>query len=627
MVHSTGNEHRSSKKRRGTKRAAEGDGRDDARQTSGETTREWFEPQHAAPREPRGGTKAAMTHHVPETGAKHKADADPASGTDPERSLHVSRRKLLLAGGGLAAAFAGLETLRQFASVPVRLSAGSASGHGAQAASAALSDIQFDLSAFASPALTINGVVVSFPPVYTLFAPAKLSSTPTQDDQRQLDDALDRIEEVYPFSAEGVFTFIAYSLPYFNRFPSWMFNTLVPRLASDNTRFVLEEAVPAPTDVSPVNTGITKLTYNVPVRIEQNDMLFTLRSDNVDNLWDVMAFLGGSNRLGGEHVPSPKLSADLTFTSARVMFVQQGLPHTVAVNNKLPFAPFVNPQSPMWMGFADQQVDSSAPAQNVTFVGGGGIDLTTAEPGDYFDLGSMQHLSHDILDMVQWFDLDAAGNPGDDGTFLEHVQYMFRADPPPALGNADQFTNGGGPAFLNNVFQGAGDAARSAQGIGTLPAAGQPEHRMGHNSCLQRSSRTAGGDPVHLRMDGPGFDNLDVPDGTEQAKLHFTVFVPSADFFATMRTNMASLDLQNEFGVDPSDNGLERFITATRRQNFLIPPRRHRAFPFAELGHSNPSQSRVSSSSVNRASAPSNASNGSAGNGSHGHNGRNGQHG
>ena len=34
----------------------------------------------------------------------------------------------------------------------------------------------------------------------------------------------------------------------------------------------------------------------------------------------------------------------------------------------------------------------------------------------------------------------------------------------------------------------------------------------------------------------------------------------------------ASLDLVQQFGVDPDDNGLERFLTATRRQNFLIPP-------------------------------------------------------
>jgi hypothetical protein len=35
--------------------------------------------------------------------------------------------------------------------------------------------------------------------------------------------------------------------------------------------------------------------------------------------------------------------------------------------------------------------------------------------------------------------------------------------------------------------------------------------------------------------------------------------------------------------VDPLDNGLERFLTTTRRQNFLVPPRRNRAFPLVEL--------------------------------------------
>ena len=35
--------------------------------------------------------------------------------------------------------------------------------------------------------------------------------------------------------------------------------------------------------------------------------------------------------------------------------------------------------------------------------------------------------------------------------------------------------------------------------------------------------------------------------------------------------------------VAVEDNGLERFLTATRRQNFLVPPRRHRAFPLTEL--------------------------------------------
>jgi hypothetical protein len=36
---------------------------------------------------------------------------------------------------------------------------------------------------------------------------------------------------------------------------------------------------------------------------------------------------------------------------------------------------------------------------------------------------------------------------------------------------------------------------------------------MGYLSTLQRSSRSAAGQPIHIRMDGPGFDSLDVPGG------------------------------------------------------------------------------------------------------------------
>ena len=78
-------------------------------------------------------------------------------------------------------------------------------------------------------------------------------------------------------------------------------------------------------------------------------------------------------------------------------------------------------------------------------------------------------------------------------------------------------------------------------------------------------------------------DNLDVPDGSNQPKLQFSAFVPTAEFFRVMRVNAAAQDLQAQFNVDEDDNGLERFITATRRQNFVIPPRRHRAFPLVEF--------------------------------------------
>jgi hypothetical protein len=341
---------------------------------------------------------------------------------------------------------------------------------------------------------------------------------------------------------------------------------------------VLEEAVASPTDVSPANPGITKLNFNVPVRIESNDVLLTLRSDSQAIVQDAIAWIGGSNRLNGRPVASPPLGGLLQVTSSRVMFTQLGMPRSVAARANLPFTQFLHPQSPMWMGFADQHVNGAGPAAICTFAGNSSARVTTARPGDYFDNGGIQHLSHVILDMRQFFDMDANNVPGADAIFTERVQYMFHS---PAInpGNTDQLTDSGGPAFLPNENRGVNYARQTAQGIGTE----DNEHRLGHLSTLQRSSRAADGTPMHIRMDGPGFDNLDVPGGAREPKLEFTAFVPTADFFATMRRNQASLDLAQQFTVPETDNGLERFLTATRRQNFLVPPRRHRAFPLVEF--------------------------------------------
>ena len=86
-----------------------------------------------------------------------------------------------------------------------------------------------------------------------------------------------------------------------------------------------------------------------------------------------------------------------------------------------------------------------------------------------------------------------------------------------------------------------------------------------------------------MRVDGPGFDSMDVPDGTAQPKLQFSIFVPSAEVFERMRRYQAATDLVEAYAVDERHNGLERFFTTTRIQNFLTPPRRHRAFPLLEL--------------------------------------------
>ncbi len=310
----------------------------------------------------------------------------------------------------------------------------------------------------------------------------------------------------------------------------------------------------------------------MPVAIESNDLLFTIRSDSPSNILQVLTWLKGSNILNGSSVPSPAFRKLFSITSTRVMFVQPGLPRKVAHTAGLSFAGSVNPQSSMWMGFVDQQVSGGGPADITTFQGNSSASLTTTTSGDYFFNGSVQHLSHVIQDLQQFY-----ANP--DEPYTERVQYMFRSNPIPSQGNTDQFTNGGGPAVFDNIFQGTDDALKNAQAINTFNG----EHRMGHLSALQRSSRAADGTPIHIRNDGPGFDNMDIPDGSFQPKLQFSVFVPTADFFTTMRRNQAAVDLVKQYGVADEDNGLERFLTATRRQNFLMPPRAHRSFPLLEL--------------------------------------------
>ncbi len=494
----------------------------------------------------------------------------------------MSRRTLLRTGGAIGGALGTLALVEGLAWIPEREA-------WADPSTLAFPDVQFNLDPFMPAARTIDGISVGLPPIHTVFVTARLARGPSKADQGRMEAALLNIEANYPYSPGGVMTHVSYSDNYFARLPATLVNANMPRTVAFNglpgNQPVLKRAVPGPSDVAPGNQvlELRRAEFNVPVRIESNDILFTVRSDDPSRIADVVAWLSGSNRMLGRTQASPVFDAGMTITSTRAMFVQMGLPRNVAAREGLVFADFVNPFSPMWMGFADQQVDASAPAQNVTFVGGGGIKLTNAAAGSYFDNGAIQHLSHVLLDLRQFYvDGTPPEQPGDDvrEPFEERLQYMFEAPAQVQQAPDDPFRDGGGPrnlgtrgAFLPNVFRGAGYAQQSAQQF----------DRIGHISALHRSGRTNDGRPIHLRIDGPGFDAMDTTTGRNTPKLQFSGFFPSADFFSTLRRNQAALDLLNQFDLEEEDHGLERFITATRRQNYLIPPRRHRAFPLVEF--------------------------------------------
>jgi len=487
---------------------------------------------------------------------------DPA---DTGLNRRVSRRAALkrLGAIGLAASTAG--ALDRLAWIPDRV---------VQAAPAGYPDIQFDIGHYIPPARTIDGIAMAMPPVYTLFVTAKLTrpGAPARHDQQMLAHALDTIEDAYSFSPSGLFIHVAYGKPYFNRLPAALVTAHLP-LFKATREAVLQEAVPGPTDFPTV----PKKTFKVPVRIEANDLLITLRGDILDNLTDVVDWLKGSNRLHDRHVDSPDVGELFTFTSTRVMFVQIGLPRKMADHHDLPYAERVNDKSPMWMGFFSQQANGFGPATIATFQGnasaqftGMGATLRPVAPSDYLYDGSIQVLAHDILDLSQWYD-------GEEQTYAERAQLMFRSNPPPNQGNEEQYKNGGGPAALPNLV-----VPSDAHGNSDAFNDAHEKHRLGHLQALQRATRAPDGTIIPQRVDGSGFDAMDVPDGSRQPKLQFSVFLPSAQNFAKARVNAGGTDL-SPAPVPPGHNGIERFMTATRRQNFLCPPRAHRAFPLLEL--------------------------------------------
>lgn len=347
----------------------------------------------------------------------------------------------------------------------------------------------------------------------------------------------------------------------------------MPRLRSHTARWALEEAVPAPTDivggVDPLNRPrFGGATFSVS--IESNDVLLTLRSDLVGNLDDVERWLKGSDTLNARAVASPPFDGLLDWILSRHSFVQIGLPRRVADAAGLAFAGRVHPESPMWFGFADQQVHGHGPPPITCFQGDASAQLAMfPDRGRYFCNGTVQPLVHTITDLEQWYDDPASRD------FRTRLDLMFRA--------THSFGNGGGTPFWRNEFHGRGDAEQGAAGDGT----DSDVHRLGHLTCLQRSSRAADGTPIHFRIDGPGFDDMDTAGnhqpGPNVAKSQFSIFVPTAEFFRQLRDDQASLDLVKEHHVHPDNLGIERFLTATRRQNFLLPPRQHRIFPLLEL--------------------------------------------
>jgi hypothetical protein len=91
-------------------------------------------------------------------------------------------------------------------------------------------------------------------------------------------------------------------------------------------------------------------------------------------------------------------------------------------------------------------------------------------------------------------------------------------------------------------------------------------------------------------LDNPFFwtsrPDVDRHSAAPAAGLHFLSYGPSSDFFRRLRLAMDGRYADGVVLPLPPQSprlGLNGVLASTHRQNFLVPPRRHRSFPLSEL--------------------------------------------
>jgi hypothetical protein len=123
----------------------------------------------------------------------------------------------------------------------------------------------------------------------------------------------------------------------------------------------------------------------------------------------------------------------------------------------------------------------------------------------------------------------------------------------------------------------------------------QTASRLAHDHVAEDGTMYAKGTAIPHRAD---FNTLDNPfhwsadpsrDGMSSdpaAGVHFVVFNPTSDDFERIRLAMDGVFTDGtrlRFRPGDDGQGFNSVLHTTHRQNFLVPPRRHRAFPLAEV--------------------------------------------
>jgi hypothetical protein len=457
----------------------------------------------------------------------------------------LTRRALLRrAAMGAAAAAGAAELVDRLATSPVRAAV---TGHGAEQHLLLGERIVHD-----------RGIAVIVPPLHHRIVTAKLTIAPRhlRAAQRRLERALAELDAEHEPSPHGLGLTVAWGLGYFRRY--------VPDAWARHAPWDVRARKPSllPTRRFPSDPH--------DVVLEDNDVVFLLRSDRLANVTD--AATGLVRALDG--------IADVT--SVRTGFAGGGfdgrrsLPKRMALAARLPGAARIPDTAELFLGFTSTQRSALGPSRiaNVETLG-------YTRRNEYFRGGTHMHLSHMYEDLERWY----GGY-----SFDERVQVAF--GPNTRVPRGTQTVK-----QVPDEDDDSGSIERQYRHTGIL----------GHSSGIQAASRLdrdvrgsdgtlyKRGTAVPQRAD---FNTLDNPFAWSSrphrdrmkhgyaAGVHFVAFHPTSDDFERVRLAMDGvLPDGTRLTFEPHDRaqGFNSVLRTTHRQNFLVPPRRHRSFPLAEL--------------------------------------------
>jgi hypothetical protein len=406
-----------------------------------------------------------------------------------------------------------------------------------------------------------NGVEVVVPPLYHQVITGLVNVPDTRgslmEAQRELEEALRRVEA----EDEGLGVTIAWGLPYYRRYvPGPAERELPTDLRASR---VQERRIAALTDA-------IRFPSDPPETIlEQNHLAVLLRAD------DRELVERGATELLELELFRP--------TSIRTGFAGGGfeggrsLPKRMALAAGVPGAELIPDTAELFLGFTSTQKAGLGPPRIANLETLGYTDAA----GGYFEGGTHMSLSHIHEDLEAWYiNFD----------FRERADTTFRP-------------NIEAPAGTQTIPQGPDDVAGADEVTLDFRRLG----RIGHSSSLQTSSRlqedVRGSDGVLYRkgtavphradfntLDNPFSWSAD-PEGDRIAEgpatgVHFVVFNPTSDDFNRTRLAMDGVlpdGTRLPFEPRARGQGLNSVLRTTHRQNFLVPPRRHRSFPLVEL--------------------------------------------